>query len=58
MVTAQVLSKEDECDFILKVHCVGGEGDEPIMFGVVGEVPNGRTDDVRHFPAWVLKRNQ
>jgi len=41
MVTAQVLSKEDACEFVLKVINAGGEDDQPMAFGIVDDVPDG-----------------
>mmetsp|Transcript_61369 Transcript_61369/g.143678 ORF Transcript_61369/g.143678 Transcript_61369/m.143678 type:complete len:1162 (-) Transcript_61369:100-3585(-) len=40
MVTAQILTSADECDFVMQIRSVGGE-DEPIGFGVVDATPVG-----------------
>ena len=43
MVTKQVLSSSDTCDFLLKIVSAGGE-DDVIVFGVVDEKPVGCAD--------------
>ena len=40
MVTAQVLTSQDECDFVMRVRHAGAD-DQPLMFGVVDVVPVG-----------------
>ena len=41
MVTSQVLTNEDHCDFLLRVVRAGGDADGPLVFGVVDDVPTG-----------------
>ena len=37
----KVLTRSDDCEFILQVKDAGGEGGEALFFGVVDTVPTG-----------------